>query len=872
MQEYVTFLTGAFDDACQSGHPRLSCATITARQPQLVGWQAVLAAEAGRVSVPSVPPVSEQVDVRIFWGKAGTAKQGEETVPHPLICHTIDTAVVAELLYDRLLSAACRAELSAAFAPLGGQPAVWVGLMCGLHDLGKLSPAFQALRVDVAAKLLPPEAAAQTSRLSRIRARGGRTDTFHGILTCYHVRQILLDWGAEPDTARTVAQAIGAHHGSFFSDQVLVNAESAVQDHGGQRWARWAEELFCRTADLLGLPDPRTVSWSEVRFGTGGAVALAGLTTVSDWIASGAIRKATHAGSDIDLVAYLQLARGRAVEQVVDRLGWSGWAPAGDLSFGTLYGQRPRPLQQACEGRLESKNRPGILIVEAPTGEGKTKIALQATVGLIDRLRLAGFFVAMPTRATSNQMFDEVDELVTGFDWGLSVKLLHGTAAEHLADRRARMARSEPISPENVGTDDPAGNQDAAVREWFTKLKALLAPLAVGTVDRVLQGGIRSPWAPVPLVGLSNRVIVFDEVHGYQVYMSTILDRILWWLGWLGVPVILLSATLPRIRREELLRHWYAGAQRSHPDKVELCLPVLSYPHAVWLDDRGVPDVVQAEASSTNADRRVELLQLADADLTGWLLRQARGGQGVAVVHNLVRRVDHTVELLEAAIGELPEPERPRVVSLTGQLTAAARAKVEQELRDLFGLNGSRAPQAGYIVVGTQVLEQSLDLDFDAMASDLAPVDSLIQRAGRLHRFRRTDPGAPPTLALLGVTEKKAGPAWPPHTTRIYQDAVLLRTWALLRNRRDLRTPDEVPELVDAVYSEPDRITSPVEWETRWQHAQEKLDKAQRADQDMASALFLPPPIKPDALLELTRHPRYTGQTRKPDGRSRRYE
>ncbi|MFY1681641.1 CRISPR-associated helicase Cas3' [Micromonospora sp. WMMD730] len=812
----------------------------------------------------------ERVDVRVFWGKAGTAKQGEETVPHPLICHTIDTATVAELLFDRLLSSTCRAELHTAFDPLGGPANTWVGLLCGLHDLGKLSPAFQALRADVAAKFLPPEAAVQADRLNRIRAGGRRTDTFHGLLTAYHLRRLLSSWGAKPETVRTLAQALGGHHGSFFSDEALRNAESAVVDHGGERWARWAEELFCRTAELLGLPDPRTVAWSEVTVGTGGAVTLAGLTTVSDWIASGSIHKATHAGSSVELTEYLRTARGRARDQVVDRLGWSGWMPPDDVSFDHLFGQQPRPLQRAVEQLMATKTRPGILIVEAPTGEGKTRLALQSTVGLVHRLRLAGFFIAMPTRATSNQMFDEVDPLVAGIDPALSVKLLHGTAAEHLADRRAQAARIEPVTPEDVGIDDPAGGQEQGAREWFTKLRALLAPLAVGTIDRVLQGGIRSPWAPVPLVGLSNRVLVIDEVHGYQVYMSTILDRILWWMGRLGVPVILLSATLPRLRREELLRHWYAGARRSRPKELRLSLPELDYPHAVWLDDQGVPEVAQAAASSTNANRQVSLTHIADQELTGWVLAQARRGCGVAVVHNLVRRVDYTVELLEKAVSALPPGARPRIVSLTGQLPAAVRAQVEQELRELFGPEGTRAPAGGYVVVGTQVLEQSLDLDFDAMASDVAPVDSLIQRAGRLHRFRQADPGSPPTLALVGVTEKVSGPVWPAYTTHIYQDVVLLRTWALLRERRELRMPDEVPELVDAVYSDPDGIAYPSGWEARWQLAQAKLEKAQNDDRKNAAGRFLPPPTHPRALMELTAHPRFTGQTRKPDGRGPR--
>lgn len=813
---------------------------------------------------------TERIDLRIFWGKAGAPKRDEESVPHPLICHTIDTAAVAELLYDRLLSSTCRAELDAAFEPLGGTPERWVGLLCGLHDLGKLSPAFQALRADVAGRLLPRETASETERLSRIRKRGGRTDTFHGILTAHHFRRLLVDWGAKSETARTLSQVLGGHHGTFFSDLVLLNAEMAVRDHGGERWARWAEELVCSSAQLLGLPDPRGLPWSGVTLGTGGAVALAGLTTVSDWIASGSIRKATHAGREVDLVAYVEVARARAREQVVDRLGWSAWSPSGELSYDQLFGQQPRPLQDAVARLIADKGRPGILVVEAPTGEGKTRIALQATISLIRQLRLAGFFIAMPTRATSNQMFDEVDELMATFDHTLSVKLLHGTAGEYLADRRAQAARSDPINPENVGVDGTDGAQDQAVREWFTRLRALLAPMAVGTVDRVLQGGIRSPWAPVPLVGLSNRVLVLDEVHGYQVYMSTILDRLLWWLGWMGVPVILLSATLPRIRREELLRHWYAGTRRTRPGAAALSLAPIDYPHAIWLDERGDPEVVRAEASDTNTARRVGLVQLDDGRLPGWVLEQVKGGRGVAVVHNLVRRVERTVELLRNAVSKLPEQERPKIVSITSGLPAAKRAEVERELRSLFGRGGSRAPRAGYIVVGTQVLEQSLDLDFDAMASDLAPIDSLIQRAGRLHRFRRTDLASPPTLAIVGVTERASGPAWPPHTTRIYQDIVLLRTWALLRERQDLRMPEEVPGLIDAVYSEPETIVCPGGWAARWRLAQEKLDRAREADRKAGTALFLPAPTDEDALLKLTKHPRNTAQTRKPSGRGRR--
>ncbi|WP_326557143.1 CRISPR-associated helicase Cas3' [Micromonospora sp. NBC_01796] len=816
-------------------------------------------------------PEQDQVDVRVFWGKAGRAKAGEETVPHPLICHTVDTAAVAEILYTTLLGSACRAQLTETFTSLGGDVRSWVALLCGLHDLGKLSPAFQALRADVAVSLLPEMASAEVESLAGRRTLGGRTDTFHGILTAYHFRRLLKDWGASTETALVLAQVLGGHHGSFFADTLIQNGGAAKFDNGGERWAGWAEALVCQTAELLGLPDPRTLPWSAVRIGTGAAVALAGLATVSDWIASGSIDKSTHAGADVDLFKYVELSRERAREQVVDRLGWSAWSPSGDVSFACLFAEQPRPLQVATERLVGSKNRPGILVIEAPTGEGKTKGALQCVVSLIRQLGLAGFFVAMPTRATSNQMFDEVEELLRRLDSTVTAKLLHGTAAEYLADRRAQAARAEVIRPEDVGGDGSDGAQDEAVREWFTRAKALLAPLAVGTIDRVLQGGIRSRWAPVPLVGLSNRVLVLDEVHGYEVYMSTILDRLLWWLGWFEVPVILLSATLPAVRRKQLVHSWYAGIGRCRPHEVELVLPPAGYPRALWIDGRGAPELVEAVASETNSNRRVALAHLGDHVLVEWALRHAARGQGVAIIHNIHSRITNTLTALREAVGALPEAKRPKVVEITGQLAHAQRAKIEAKLKSLFGRNGKRAPETGYIVVGTQVLEQSLDLDFDVMASDPAPADSLIQRAGRLHRFRPTDPRTPPTFAILGVTEQKTGPKWPAYTTNIYQDLVLLRTWALLRDRTELRLPDDIPTLVDATYPGTDNLAGcPAGWEKRWVGAIAKMRRTQDADQAMARDLFLPPPTREDALLDLTRHPKNISQTRKPDPRGRR--
>jgi CRISPR-associated endonuclease/helicase Cas3 len=805
---------------------------------------------------PNELPGSDHVDVRIFWGKAGPAKKDEVTVPHPLICHMIDTAFVAEQLYDVLLGPSVKAELAQAFAPLGADPRRWVSLLCGLHDLGKASPAFQALRSDIAAEVLPEPAASAVTRLHGIRAgiKMVRTDTPHGLLTAHHLRRLLKSWGADGKIALLIAQALGGHHGRFFPGDMLRNVRSARPDNGGPRWEPWVEDLLCRTAELLGLPDPRTARWSEVRLDPAIAMMLAGLTIVSDWIASGSVPKGSYAGIGVDLDRYLSESQARARTAIVEKLAWTAWSPPPELRFAQLFDAEPRPFQREVEQLIIDQRAPGILVIEAPTGEGKTKSALQCTASLIRALDLAGFYVAMPTQATSNQMYDEVEGLLQRLAPELSTMLLHGTAAEYLDERRTARQQDEPVIPDEVGSDEEDGEQDAEVRKWFTVRKGLLAPRAVGTIDQALWSAIRSKWAAMPMTGLSNRVVILDEVHGYQVYMSTLLDRLLMWLGRLGVPVILLSATLPTVRRQQMIECWYAGARRVSPSEVHLDLPTEGYPRAFWVSAEGTVRSIRAQASEINSDRLIKLTTRTDAELVDWAIGEANQGRGVAIIHNLVRRVAETNDSLSAKLRSLPEDQRPELRALTARLSRGDRAKVEAELKRRFGRRGARAPAQGFIIVSTQILEQSLDLDFDAMASDLAPIDAMIQRAGRLHRFRRIDHGNPPTLVISGVAEGRTGPKFARYTDLVYDKAVLLRTWALLRERTELRLPDDAPALVDAVYSTPDLINYPAGWRDSWQKSLAKLKRDLDNDAAKASSRYLPMPNDEDSLTQSTKH------------------
>jgi CRISPR-associated endonuclease/helicase Cas3 len=705
--------------------------------------------------------------------------------------------------------------------------------------------------------------AAQVVPLQGRRSAGTYTDTFHGALTAHHFRRLLEAWGASGVTRRLLEQALGGHHGWFFAPGHIRQVKSVRRDHGGPEWDAFVDDFVLRSAELLGLPDPSTQDWSKVEIGTVGGVALAGLATVSDWIASGSIDRSSHAGVDCDLGKYLVISETRAREHVVEKLGWSRWPAGHDANFRQLFEEDPRPVQQRVHSLVADAVEPGILVVEAPTGEGKTKLALHCAVTLIEQLRLGGFYVAMPTRATSNQAYEVADAMLKRLDASLSAKLLHGTAGEYLARRRAERARVESLRPGCLAEDVVENDEEQHVREWFTFTRGLLFPVAVGTIDRILKLAIRSRWAPVPLVGLSNRVIILDEVHSYELYMSTLLDRVLWWLGSLGVPVIVLSATLPRLRRDDLVRHWVAGARGGRPTDVALPSGLARYPRALWIDRNLNFSEIEAQASELNTNRKVRLTRLTDDELPGWALQQASRGDCVAIIHNLTRRVAQTRADLTRMLAALPERDRPEVIEVTGVLAHAQRAKAEEKLREICGPAGKRAGTAGLIAVGTQVLEQSLDLDFDVMASDLAPVDSLIQRLGRLRRFRRIDMDAPPVFAIVGVTESTRGPRWPSHTTRIYQDKVLLRTWMAIRDKDDLLLPDDLPSLLEAVYAEPAAEPCPPGWDARWNAASEKLTRSVQDQEWAARRMLIPSPDAENALPDLTTRPNDTRETRR---------
>ncbi len=423
---------------------------------------------------------------------------------------------------------------------------------------------------------------------------------------------------------------------------------------------------------------------------------------------------------------------------------------------------------------------PCLAIIEAPTGEGKTEAAL-ALAHRIAELRTSDeFYYALPTTATSNSMFGRIQKFLgENLELENQAQLIHGQAFLYIDDLRLEFLK-------NSTYDRPEG------QEWFApKKRALLAPFGVGTIDQAELAALNVKHVSLRLIGLAGKVLILDEVHAYDTYMTVIVERLLNWLRLLGTSVILLSATLPLERRKSLAQA-YLGTEQTIPENND-------YP-AVWVISQ--QGTYQCSPQPSQTERILEIcktIQFSDDELeakANWLLGQVEQGGCACWITNTVDRA----QKLFAAVDAVASSEISRLL-IHARYPMDKRSELEKYLVSAYGPNGKR-PSKG-IVIGTQVLEQSLDLDFDVMVTDLAPVDLLLQRAGRLHRHiqTRAHQHQQPRLWINQLRDD-AGEVQIGVDKWIYDEYVLRLTWKLLAEKEKLILPLDYRTLIEEVYSD----------------------------------------------------------------------
>lgn len=801
-------------------------------------WEGLFLVRRPTPTAPGGVPVPEGTSAEPtelhpeLWAKSPRGLNLPPEAPqfHPLLCHLIDAAMVALQMWRRVLSPSLKARLTQVLrCSTQDEAGRWVAFFAGLHDLGKATPNFACQWEE------------GWFRIRRAGYEGCKYDKAprHGDMTAATLFRILGALGCPEGIAIPVAQIIGGHHGLF--PQAIPEASRKA---GGGRWDVARSNLvraLLTALDLKGTPWPTGGVSGENGF----LVTLAGLTSVADWIASD-ISSFPFAGDTFTVSDYCRRAR-RQARQALHRLGWLGRPSAHTpRGFTELFSRTPNALQRQVIAQLPDITPPGIFVIESPMGGGKTEAALTVADAWAGAGH-PGFYIALPTMATSNQIFGRVQKYLGNRypGQGVTYQLLHGHASLHEEFELLLSQGKAFLTPSGVGRPDEVASGVMAA-EWFTyKKRGLLAPYGVGTVDQALMAVLQTKHFFVRLFGLAGRVVILDEVHAYDAYMMALMAHLLTWLGALGSPVVLVSATLPERTRASLLSAYAAGMGRT-----DGTLPTVAYPRLSWWSGEG-PGAI----SLTGLPERTIYLNWfedsGDLQATPWtrdLVDRLAGGGCAAVICNNVRRAQAVFCQLRKLL--------PAGTSLLfhAQFPFDDRMEREKAALRFFGPDKSERPER-FVLVATQVVEQSLDLDFDLIVTDLAPVDLLLQRSGRLFRHDHTQRPAlfeKPTLWVIKPPQgEDGGPAFSLADRLVYAEHVLLASWHHLKDRKQIAIPGDVSTLVETVYgtgTPPDGLDPGLT--ARWVETAERLAEVRQRNEKEALTREIP-----SVTAELLTHP-----------------
>lgn len=494
-------------------------------------------------------------------------------------------------------------------------------------------------------------------------------------------------WGGHAGVSQATAKGmaapkylpeiLGQHHG--FSPQ-LAGRRAEAEQFGGPAWQAQRVALVEELKTRLGMDWPQITSPEQARL-------VAGLTSVSDWIGSGR----HFENPDEPWQGKIELA--------LDEAGFIPPSYLPGLSFEQVFNFAPRPAQSQL---IAAAKQPGVYVLEAPMGLGKTEAALYAAYQMLEQGLASGIYFALPTQLTSNKIFERFNEF------------LKAVLAEDCRHRSLLLHSAAWLVDTEMGEEGRPGGA------WFNQSKrGLLAPFAVGTIDQALMAAMNVKHGFVRAFGLAGKVVILDEVHSYDAYTGTLLDALVKLLRSLHCTVIILSATLNQSRRSQLL-----GAD----------LYAQAYP-LITAAAEGQPVQELPVAVDAPAQQVAVQLQPDDAAAVAQALARAEQGQQVLWIENTVKEAQTRYLDLAARAAELGV----ECGLLHSRFTMLDRARIEAHWVDAYGkLGKNKRNERGRILVGTQVLEQSLDIDADFLVSRFAPTDMLLQRMGRLWRHSDT--------------------------------------------------------------------------------------------------------------------------------------
>ena len=608
-------------------------------------------------------------------------------------------------------------------------------LAAAAHDIGKVSPTFfnKIMR------------ACSLETLQGFNPELEKNWGGHAGVSQLTARQLELP--------KYVPEILGQHHG--FSPN-LAGMRATDENFGGQVWHQEREQLVAALKSSLNEEWPEIDSVAKARL-------LAGLTSVADWIGSG------HPFDNPETPWEGKVAG------VLDALGMVAATYKPNLRFEDVFGFQPRLAQTLLIDQVTS---PGVYVLEAPMGLGKTEAALYAAYKMLESHQAHGIYFALPTQLTSNKIFERFNTFLQGS----KQQNLAGILADDCSHRSLLLHGNAWLLDTDMGEEGRPGGS------WFSQSKrGLLAPFAVGTIDQALMAAMNVKHGFVRAFGLAGKVVILDEVHTYDAYTGSLLDALVALLRELHCTVIILSATLNRERRQELL-----GRPADSMD-----YPLIT---ASTTSDKEQVSEIKVPAGES---RRIKLALCADdKHAIEQALERAEQGQQILWIENTVKEAQERYLMLAARAAELGVA----CGLLHSRFTVDDRQKIEDQWVNLYGKAGWPVRQKqGRILIGTQVLEQSLDIDADFMVSRFAPTDMLLQRLGRLWRHDETPHCkhakaeawflAPDLALAIESPQSQFG-----DSAYVYSPYVLCRSLEVWQHLTSISLPLDIRNLIERTY------------------------------------------------------------------------
>jgi CRISPR-associated endonuclease/helicase Cas3 len=756
--------------------------------------------------------MTETVEFYAYWGKAGDQSH------HLLVYHALDVAAVARNWLDR--DPILRDRFRTTAAATSDTELRWLLFFIALHDLGKFDIRFQWKR---------PELGEQVYSGCEPANELGSRGYYHGDYSHYWLFEDLAGryaWKVDEDSWdepegeaiwqawQPWVRAVAGHHGKEPSLQAQPDGQPpmvARPIRQRDRDARLAfiaalEGLFLRPAGLS-LDDLPPAC--DLEF-------VAGFCSVCDWLgsmtdnAAGEPRFAYRA-DPVDLSDYFR-SRLPIAAQVLDESGLlSRIVTAGGMA-GLYPDFQPRQLQTLVD-TLPTGN--ALTLIEAPTGSGKTETALAYAARLLAAGQAESIVFALPSQATADAMLQRLEDVAPRLFAGANLVLAHGKSRFNpgFIDLKKKAGHDSAYSEHEI----EAGAQCAL---WLaqSRKRVFLGQIGVCTIDQVLMSALPVRHRFVRGFGLGRSVLIVDEVHAYDAYMYQLLDKVLRRQKTMHGAAILLSATLPLNLRRALLESWdgdTAGLNEDNP------YPLITQAAAAEtrffeLPAEELERLQRQQAKTVQLRYRESGDMLPDPELEQQLIAAARNGAGVAVICNLVADAQALAGRLTHVAADID------VMLFHSRYRFDDRQRLQQQVMRRWGKDSS-GRSAG-ILVATQVIEQSLDLDFDWMITQLCPIDLLFQRLGRLHRHPRPRPPGfeqPACTVLLPEGRRYELHQLIYGQGGVPNERVLWRSEQQVRKNPELHFPNAYRPLIEEVYREdawPDEPPEVVEnYEAFWQ-------------------------------------------------------